>query len=295
MQYSIELAGVNILADVPFLLHSSEPTTEFVHPAVTESTSLRMEFHPVKKLPEPSDVRCKKSSRAYVGEGKSAGTFFFRYPGESAYAFVARDQEENGFLLCEYLPEYESFMNYAKDLIYLMDIEATLLHFGGLILHASLIRKTDDAGIVFSAPSGTGKSTQADLWAEHEGADVLNGDRAALRKIDGEWRAFGLPYAGTSGIYRNESAPLKALVALRQAPENRIRKLSVSEAFRYLYPETLIHRWDPDFESRATALLLEVMSEVPVYLLECRPDKDAVELLKTTLENSQKGTEEGIY
>ena len=256
---------------------------------------LKFLFKEVPSLPPVNDVQYEEPRRTYVGTASNAGTYFSSAPNAAPYAFVGRATLSENRLVCQFLPDSEKYINYSNNLVHLMDIEATLLHFAGLILHASLIRKTDGAGIVFSAPSGTGKSTQADLWAEHEGADVLNGDRAALRKIDGEWRAFGLPYAGTSGIYRNESAPLKALVALRQAPENRIRKLSVSEAFRYLYPETLIHRWDPDFESRATALLLEVMSEVPVYLLECRPDQDAVELLKTTLENSKKGTKEGNY
>ena len=130
-----------------------------------------------------------------------------------------------------------------------------------------------------------GKSTQAELWRQYEGAEILNGDRAALRKKNGIWHGYGLPYAGTSGIYRNESAPLKVIVALRQATENRIRRIAGAEAFSYLYPETMIHRWDPQFESRAAELLLSLLSEIPVFLLECRADRGAVEILKTEIQS----------
>ena len=200
-------------------------------------------------------------------------------PRFSPYAFVSRETLQEGVLRCQYLPGNEKYMDFAHNLMTLMDIEATLLAFDAILLHASLI-SWQGMGILFSAPSGTGKSTQADLWARLENAEILNGDRAALRKRDGVWRGYGLPYAGTSGIHRNESAPMKALVALRQAKENRIRQIRGSEAFRYLYPETTIHRWDRSFEEKAAGLLVEVLSDVPVFLLECRPDAEAVEILK---------------
>jgi len=281
----MELAGISVLAEYPFPLHRSDSTGEFLRPAAeSEGADLRFEFRPVERLPEPADVRWEEPPRRlYTLSGDLAATFFSAYPGKPPYARVSREGVRNGVLRCEYLPGSEKYMDYARNLITLMDLEATLLHFGALILHASLIR-WNGRGIVFSAPSGTGKSTQAELWERYEGADVLNGDRAALRKLDGVWTAFGLPYAGTSGIYRNESAPLRAAVALRQAEENRIRPLYGAEAFRYLYPETMIHRWDPEFEARASGLLLELLGEVPVFLLECRPDREAVELLRTTLE-----------
>ena len=230
-------------------------------------------------------MRFTEPRRTYVGEGNDAGTYFSCHPDALPYAFVSRKMVPNGVLRCEYLPGNEKYMDYARNLITLMDIEATLLDFDAIILHASLIRFADN-GIIFSAPSGTGKSTQAELWKHYESAEILNGDRAALRQINDVWTAFGLPYAGTSGIYRNESAPLKAIVALRQAKEeNRIRRIEGAEAFRYLYPETMIHRWDMVFEQRATKLLLKLITDVPVFLLECCPDREAVDILKTEIQS----------
>ena len=283
----INMADVSILADVPYLLHPNDSTSGFIHPASEDDKAdLRLEVRPAEKLPDAGDVRFEEGRRVYAGEGQDACTFFRTGPGREPYAFVSRRLVPDGKLVCEYLPGNEKYMDYARNLITLMDIEATLLDFGSLILHASLIRY-GGKGIIFSAPSGTGKSTQAELWERYEGAEVLNGDRAALRKFDGSWQAYGLPYAGTSGIYRNESAPLRAIVILRQADENHICRIKGAEAFRFLYPETMIHRWDPQYERKASALLLDVLAEVPVFLLECRPDREAVTLLRNILETEE--------
>ena len=299
MHYSLNLAGVSIFADVPFSLYQSEKTEEFIKASVYAdhdndglikatssaalvSSDLCFRLSPTEALPEVKNIQFQEPRRIYVRDGHASATFFSSHPDRSPYAYVSRKTIRDGYLNCLYLPGNEVYMNYTHNLITLMDIETTLLDFDALILHASFIC-WHDMGIIFSAPSGTGKSTQADLWAKYQGAEVLNGDRAALRKVDGLWRAYGLPYAGTSGIYRNESASLKAIVALRQAKENRIREIRGAEAFRYLYPETMIHRWDPDFERRATDLLLQLIGDIPVYLLECLPDEGAVKLLHDTI------------
>lgn len=97
------------------------------------------------------------------------------------------------------------------------------------------------------------------------------------------WTAYGSPYAGTSGIYRDDSAPLAAIVVLRQAGENRLQPLTAAEAFRHLYPEVSIHHWDAGFATAATDLCLDLLGQVPVYLLECLPDADAALVLQKGL------------
>ena len=287
MEYFYRLADVKICALSPFPILVNDSTKEFFSDAESDfKEDLLIEYRPVNGLPVPEDIRYKEARRVYTGQGDSAATFFSATPYVPPYAWVPRDTLEEGRLVCYYLPGSEHLMNYARNVITLMDLEATLLHFNSLILHSSLIR-WDDSAILFSAPSGTGKSTQAELWRQYAGADILNGDRAALRQKNGVWNAYGLPYAGTSGIYRNDRAPLRAMVALRQASENSVRRLTASEAFRYLYPETMIHRWDPEYEKHATELLLGILNEIPVYLLSCRPDREAVELLKSKLETQE--------
>ena len=86
----------------------------------------------------------------------------------------------------------------------LKNIEQVLNSYNTFLLHSSFIKWKDKA-ILFTAPSGTGKSTQADLWEKYENAEIINGDRSGIRKMDGKWTAYGLPIAGSSGIYKNIS------------------------------------------------------------------------------------------
>ncbi len=186
---------------------------------------------------------------------------------------------------------YPDRLNYVRSLDNLLDaseLELLLSRLETFSLHSSLVRRPEGDAILFTAPSGTGKSTQAGLWEQFAGADTLNGDRSMLRRVDGVWTAFGSPFAGTSGIYRNEHAPVRALVVLRQAPENTIRRLSLAEAFRAIYSESVLPRWHHDAHQRVIRLVTEIVSEVPVYLLACTPDERPVTLLRNTLEGEPK-------
>lgn len=181
-------------------------------------------------------------------------------------------------------PNRTGFVRSLDNLLDASELELLLTRLDIFSLHSSLVRRREGDAILFTAPSGTGKSTQAGLWEQFAGAETLNGDRSMLRRIDGVWTAFGSPFAGTSGIYRNESAPVRALVVLRQAPENTIRRLSLAEAFRAIYSESVLPRWHNDAHQRVISLVTEIVSEVPVYLLACTPDERPVTLLRNTLE-----------
>ena len=83
--------------------------------------------------------------------------------------------------------------------------EAGMTMRDGMPLHAALVEK-DGYGVVFLGPSGMGKSTQAKLWVEHQGADFIIGDRPGLRRIDGQWIGFGMPWVGRQGWYQTTKA-----------------------------------------------------------------------------------------
>ena len=189
---------------------------------------------------------------------------------------------ENGNIEILVLPEYLSYFSGTAGIFNRIGMETLLLQHKGLLLHASLIRYQDKA-IAFAGPSGVGKSTQADIWHTCLGAEILNGDRAALRSTPEGWIAYGSPYAGTSGIYKNENAPLSAILFLRQAGENRLWQLTPAEAFVWIYPELSIHNWDKAFVAKATDLSLQLLDEIPVYCLECRPEESAALLVKKGL------------
>ena len=189
---------------------------------------------------------------------------------------------ENGTIEICVLPEYLSYFTGTAGIFNRIGMETLLLQHKGLLLHASLI-EYKEMSVAFAGPSGVGKSTHAGLWEKFLGADILNGDRAALRRSAEGWIAYGSPYAGTSGIYKNKNAPLVAVVCLQQGAENRLRPMTPGEAFRHIFPELSIHHWDKAFVARATDLCLQLLAETPVYRLECRPDEEAALLVKKGL------------
>lgn len=151
---------------------------------------------------------------------------------------------------------------------------------GGFLLHASWIRVGERA-ILFTGPSGIGKSTQAALWQQHRNAELINGDRAAVFPQEKEVR--GIPYCGSSGVTKNRTLPLQAVVYLSQAPQTTIRRLTGGEAFRRLWQECCINVWNPEDIASSTQSLSQMVTEVPVFHLSCTPDGSAVQALEESL------------
>lgn len=287
MIYDFSIAGIHLRCDVPFEMYISEETPEFLCAPMDSAPDFTFTFREVSAVSSPAVLNFRYQNIGFVYFDSGRDIYHYRSISDPPYVKISWRKDFPESLLCEYDVQYLHSLYTSRDMFNLLSLELFLLHFGGLLLHCSFIR-VDKRGILFTAPSGTGKSTQASLWERYAGADVLNGDRAALRCCAQGWTAWGLPYAGTSGIYRNESAPISALVVLRQAHENSVRRLTASEAIRYIYPELTLHRWDPDFVDGALCLLFELLKQVPVFLLACTPDEAAVNTLK------QKMIEGGI-
>ena len=292
--YQYFIAGMRIRCRIPFPVVVQKEAEQFLIPdGEKEDTRIedgqddaRVTFKMAEKLPVIPEDAVFRSDHFYSRDEKD------RYqvhhcpcPGKPPYACTLWEQDNEGrlALTCSYLPGNEFRFGYSRMISDHIGMETLFLRKSCLMLHAAFIR-WQGKGILFTAPSGTGKSTQAELWKKYERADILNGDRAAVRRDEsGCWQAYGLPYAGSSGIYRNEKAPVSAVVVLRQAGENRIRQLGMLEIIQKLYPETTVHQWEPDFIEKALTLLTELAGEVPIYLLECRPDRGAVEAVKNVL------------
>ena len=161
--------------------------------------------------------------------------------------------------------------------------EAGMTMRGGMPLHAALVEK-DGYGVVFLGPSGMGKSTQAKLWVEHQGADFIIGDRPGLRRIDGRWIGFGMPWDGKDGIRQQKQVPIRALISLEQALENSIRRLSKQEAMIVLLNQVMMPMWDDAAMDLLTPLMGQLATEIPFYYLRNLPNKDATELTREAIE-----------
>lgn len=172
-----------------------------------------------------------------------------------------------------------------KTVLNAMEAEHRIVQHHGVILHASFIRVGEKA-ILFTAPSGTGKSTQAALWCRYRDAELINGDRAALMFHHGRVFACGIPFAGSSGVSKAAKLPLAAIVYLSQAKENVAEVLSGLTSFRKVWEGCSVNIWDKEDLSLASDTVLKVLKNVPVFHLACRPDQDAVDTLYSALTDS---------
>lgn len=166
-------------------------------------------------------------------------------------------------------------------------LEKIFMKFHCMVLHSCHIHY-DHQAILFTAPSGTGKSTQGDLWHQYLHAEIVNGDRTAIRKVNGVWYAFGVPFCGTSGINKNEKAPLKCIVVIRQYPRNIVERISMKQAFHYIYSELTINNWNQGFVNEAMDWTLSLIQDIPIYFFQCTKEYEAVDVLKKYIEGDIK-------
>ncbi|MBS6734163.1 MAG: hypothetical protein KH275_03010 [Clostridiales bacterium] len=148
---------------------------------------------------------------------------------------------------------------------------------GGILSHASVVRWRGEA-VIFTAASGIGKTTQAELWKKYRGAEILNGDKVILICREEVCTAWGTPWKGSSPYSENNKAPLRAIVVLEQAKKNAIRRIEGTEAMSRLTPHLFYPLWDKDCVGAAMVSLDLLLRQTPVYLLSCLPDQEAVEM-----------------
>lgn len=151
-------------------------------------------------------------------------------------------------------------------------------------VHSSCIVYREKA-VLFLGESGTGKSTHTRLWRENiPGCKLLNDDSPVVRCEQGQIRVYGSPWSGKTPCYKAASYPLAGCVRLSQAPRNSIRRLDTLQAYAALHPS-----FPPEFAydeclyDGVSALLSTMLRSIPVYHLECLPNREAAELACHTL------------
>lgn len=205
------------------------------------------------------------------------------YPGEETldadgYAKVQR--EDNHFLIA--LPKKWYSQPTLWQVLNLLPFSNLLLEQGTLTMHASFICHGGE-GILFSGPSGIGKSTQADLWQQYRGAQVINGDRVLITPGDNGTMVASHYLSGTSGVCNNVTSPLKAIVMLEQAGENAIRPTSALQILRLVMGQIDYTVSDREQLVKVSGLVEKMLQNTTVCRYGCRIDENAVEILEKYL------------
>ena len=153
-----------------------------------------------------------------------------------------------------------------------------LFHHDTLLFHGSALA-VDGQGYLFTAKSGTGKSTHTRLWREAFGsrAVMVNDDKPFLRVGDDGITMFGSPWSGKHGLDANIAVPLKGICILERGSENIIQPLSPGEALPRLLHEAYLPL-DPDKEIRFRALVEQLSRSVPLWKLYCNKNPQAAHM-----------------
>lgn len=154
-----------------------------------------------------------------------------------------------------------------------------------VIFHGSVIA-VDGQGYLFTAKSGTGKSTHTRLWREYLGdkAVMVNDDKPMLKITDGGVTVYGTPYNGKHHLGANISVPLRAICILTRSDENHIGRITKPQAYSMLLQQ--VYRPQNPLAMAKTLKLVDKMAEqTALYQLGCNMDISAAE----TAYNAMKG------
>lgn len=185
------------------------------------------------------------------------------------YRFYADRQRENPHLSldeCEYLWSASYFYE-------------QLAKHDGIMLHASCVEYEGKA-YLFSAKSGTGKSTHTHLWLEYlPGSRIINDDKPAIRIIGSRAYSFGTPWSGKTNESINTGVPVAGIAFLSRG-ENKIERVDGGSVIKDFMNQT-VRPNTKNLMVPMLGVLDRILTDVPVYRLSCDMSEEAV---KTSFE-----------
>ena len=163
-----------------------------------------------------------------------------------------------------------------------------LLRNNGIMLHSSCV-VVDNKAYLFTAPSGTGKSTHTNLWLEKfaDRAYILNDDKPALRLEDGIWYAYGTPWSGKYDISRNERVPIAGIAVLGRGSDNKIVPFTGFAAITAILDQMLRPAGE-EYRTRILETLDSLLSYVPVWKLTCNMEPEAATVAYQAMSGAEK-------
>lgn len=273
---------INVYTEIPLDLREND--RKFFIPCVPPERSVDIGIGLTDSLPEPGGERYRTGNRTVVPseDGEWRIYDFHTYSAEKdgkAGAVSRYSPDERKQVQLFILREWWECRKDAFCLWYYIHLEELLLNNNAVILHSASILFQKQS-VLFTAPSGTGKTTQTDLWHKYmDGISDINGDRTVLQKTHDGWTACGFPLCGTSGRCEQRSAPARILVVIRQGKEDAIRELSDMEKVSLLYREITIPNFGKHYPGAAISLIENLVRSVPVIRMDCTMNRSAADVL----------------
>ena len=204
-------------------------------------------------------------------------------------AFTVRVSEKTVENECRYATDEVRGMStdlraYSESICIYREICRVLPSYGAFLFHSAAIC-CDGKAYLFSAPSGTGKTTHIRQWRKMlgDGVSMINGDKPILRlNDDGGFTVYGTPWAGKECWQCNVSAPLGGICFIDRASENSIVPLTPAEAADRALRQVIFPP-DPRKLAEMLALTDKMVSDTPSFLLRCNISLEAAALSYTAL------------
>lgn len=145
----------------------------------------------------------------------------------------------------------------------------------GIMMHGAVIGYEGNA-YMFTAPSGTGKTTHIMQWKACFGdkVSIINGDKPIIRFINGQYIVYGTPWCGKERYNVNTKMPLKGIAILSRANENTISRVEPASVLPALLRQVYIHK-SVRCASNAMDFIDKMFTSVPIYSLKCNISTDA--------------------
>ena len=150
--------------------------------------------------------------------------------------------------------------------------------FNGMMIHSSAV-VLDGNAYLFSAPSGTGKSTHTRLWLQkfENRAYILNDDKPAVRIMPDGIFVYGTPWSGKEDISINKKAPLKGICFLNRDKTNWIKTMNTESKVVNLY-HSAIKKVDKEVALKQLDIIENIIKKIPIYEMGCNISEESVEV-----------------
>ena len=173
----------------------------------------------------------------------------------------------------EGIPAVDYPDSYLETLAVYRKIVTKLLDFDTYLMHGAVVAVGDKAWL-FTAPSGTGKTTHINLWLNNiPGSYVVNGDKPLIH-IGDECTVYGTPWAGKEGMNRNVGVKLCGIVILNRGLENQIKKVPMTQILPVLIQQSYRPKEKTELE-KTLSLLGRLGKKIPMYQLYCNMNPEA--------------------
>lgn len=288
MEYRVQVGKIAFLLETPFPYHWTSSDKQFLGWNDLASKVVYVKIS-IGKIIQPEILPTKISEWTTVWEqdNKEIRTYKAAFwPGYPTYAMSQRQGDRIDIIFCGDI----SIWNHPNMQLWnLIHLENYLLEEEGIVLHSCYTLHNEKA-ILFSAPSGTGKTTQANLWKDCYRSEIINGDKCLLQYLNGKWMAMGYPYHGSADECQNRNYPIEAIVVVRQSKEDYIQTLNYSQKLSCIYSECTVNTWNSNRVNLALDLLSDLIQKVPIIKLHCTVKKSAACVLHDYLYGGKNGT-----